>query len=415
MKAIQPPCILVLAQILATSGVLHAQSRFQTPAHRPEGRPRPPMAMPRNAQPKLGDPIPGLTPQQFAAFLDGKDDFTDVENESSGLGPIFNRDSCVACHSSPATGGASDIAVQRFGRVAIGVFNPLESLGGSLLQERAILARGSEVVPPEANITALRNTTPLFGVGLMEEIPDAAILANVRLGKPDGVKGRAHIVPDMANGRAMRVGRFGWKAQHASLLAFAGDAYLNEMGITNRVFPTENAPNGNTQLLAELDLVVDPEDTVDAATRKADIDRLWDYMRALAPPPRQRLTAAAQTGNRTFETTGCVVCHTPRFMTARSRIDALSNKEVSLWSDLLLHDMGSLNDGIIQGDAKGNEMKTAPLWGLAASGPYLHDGRAKTVDEAIRTHAGEAKIARDRYVSLTQSQRDRLLEFLNSL
>src|SRR5204863_656426 len=109
------------------------------------------------------------------------------------------------------------------------------------------------VVPPAANVTALRNTTALFGVGLVEEIPDAAILANVRPGKLDGVRGRAHMVNDVANGMVKRVGRFGWKGQHASLLAFAGDAYLNEMGITNRFFPTENAPNGNTQVLAELD------------------------------------------------------------------------------------------------------------------------------------------------------------------
>jgi CxxC motif-containing protein (DUF1111 family) len=373
------------------------------------------MAAPRSPA-QLGDAIPGLTAQQFAAFLDGKDDFTDVETQDSGLGPIFNRDSCVACHSSPAVGGASDVNVQRFGLLmAKGVFNPLESLGGSLLQERALVARGTEVVPPEANVTAFRNTTPLFGVGLVEEIPDAAILANVRPGKPDGVRGRAHIVMDVANGRVKRVGRFGWKAQHASLLAFAGDAYLNEMGITNRFFPTENAPNGNTQVLAELDTVVDPEDTADPVTRKADVDRLWDFMRALAPPPRQRLSPAAATGNRTFEIIGCVICHTPRFLTGRSRIDALSNKEVWLWSDLLLHDMGTLNDGIGQGDAKPTEMKTAPLWGLAASTPFLHDGRAKTIDEAIRAHDGEAKMSRDRYVGLTQAQRDRILEFLNSL
>src|SRR5436190_8135162 len=126
------------------------------------------------------------------------------------------------------------------------------------------------------------------------------------------------MVMDVANGMVKRVGRFGWKAQHASLLAFAGDAYLNEMGITNRFFPTENAPNGNTQVLAELDTVVDPEDTADAVTKKADVDRLWDYMRALAPPPRVRLSPAAATGNRTFETIGCVLCHTPKFITGRS-------------------------------------------------------------------------------------------------
>ncbi len=223
------------------------------------------------------------------------------------------------------------------------------------------------------------------------------------------------MVPDPANGTRMRVGRFGWKAQHASLLVFAGDAYLNEMGITNRFFPTENAPNGNTDLLEELDTVDDPEDTPDPVTQRADVDRLWDYLRALAPPPRQRLTRSATNGSRIFTATGCAVCHTPRFRTGRSRIGALSNKDVFLWSDLLLHDMGTLADGIGQGDAKPNEMKTAPLWGLASSAPYLHDGSAKTVDEAIRAHEGEGAPSRDRYLQLTQAQQDNLLEFLDSL
>lgn len=148
-------------------------------------------------------------------------------------------------------------------------------------------AAAQEVIPSEANIVAKRMTTPLFGAGLIETIPDATILFNAFLRRPDGISGRPSIVTDVASGKT-RVGRFGWKAQQATLLAFAGDAYLNEMGITNRLFPHENAPNGNAALLAQYDTVADPEDVVDPATGKGDIDMFADFMRLLAPPPTLR-------------------------------------------------------------------------------------------------------------------------------
>jgi len=377
------------------------------------GAPPPPPPPPPPA-PKFGDPFAGLTAAQMAAFNAGKTEFTDRETPGDGLGPIFNRDSCVACHSGPAVGGSSNISATRFGRVTNGTFDPLTSLGGSLLQEQAISKEGLEHVPSQANVTALRQTTALFGLGLIEAIPDATILKGVRTKAVDGVLGKACMVQDVASGKTI-VGRFGWKAQQGTLLAFAGDAYLNEMGITNRLFPTENAPNGNTALLAKLDKVKDPEDHTDPKTGKAGIDALADFMRLLAPPPTQAGNASTAFGAKFFLDTGCTSCHTPSMTTGASPIAALNSQTVSLYSDLLLHDMGSLGDGIVQGNAGAREMKTPPLWGVRASAPYLHDGRAKTLDDAIRAHDGEGKVARDRYLKLTPDQQKLLVEFLNSI
>ena len=374
------------------------------------GPPPPPPPPP----PGFGLPLPGLTGDQLAAFEDGKGDFEDVETKVSGLGPIFNRDSCAACHSVPALGGSSRVFVTRFGRVANGVFDPLASLGGSLLQERAIDPSGLEHVPREANVVAKRQSTPLFGLGLIEAIPDATILRGVRTKPVDGVLGRASMVLDVATQKTL-VGRFGWKGQQATLLSFAGDAYLNEMGITNRLFPTENAPNGNVALLKKLDTVSDPEDQVDPASGKAGIDLLADFMRFLGPPPTQPVTASNTFGAKLFLDTGCASCHTPVMFTGPSTITALNAKAVMLYSDLLLHDMGTLGDGIVQGTAGARDMKTPPLWGLRASGPYLHDGRAMTVEDAIKAHDGEAKVSKDRFQKLTRDQQTLLIEFLKSI
>ncbi len=362
----------------------------------------------------FGDPLPGLSAAQLADFAAGLDEFQDVDTPESGLGPIFNNVSCVACHSAQAPGGASAILETRFGRVVNGQFDPLTALGGSLLQDFAIDPAAQEVIPPEANVVAKRLTTPLFGAGLIEAIPDSAILANARARQPDGISGRVSMVTDVASGQA-RVGRFGWKAQQATLLAFAGDAYVNEMGITNRLFPQENAPNGNAALLALYDKVGDPEDVVDPATGKADIDRFADFMRMLAPPPTLALTPAAKSGKNLFTQLACNACHVPNMGTGPSPVAALDRKAVPLYSDLLLHDMGALGDGIAQGTATQTEMRTAPLWGLRARGPYLHDGRATTVDAAIGFHDGEAAAARNRYNLLSATQKQQVLEFLGSI
>lgn len=362
----------------------------------------------------FGQPLPGLSADETAAFIAGRDDFIKVETPETGLGPLFNGRSCVQCHGGPAPGGASPINVTRFGRNVDGAFDPLEALGGSLLQRFAIPGVRPERVPAEANVVAQRQSTPLWGMGLIEAIPDAAIREGELRAKPDGVRGRAATVIDVVSGNP-RVGRFGWKAQVATVLAFSADAYRNEMGITNRFFPTENAPNGDAAKLAAADRVLDPEDQVDPVTGKSDIDKVGDYMRLLAPPPTVTLSASASQGRNLFNQVNCHLCHTPVMMTGDSPVAALKNKAVNLYSDLLLHDMGALGDRIVQGDATGSEMKTAPLWGLRASAPYLHDGRAPSIDAAIRAHDGEAKGSRDRYNALTPTQRQQLIDFLNSI
>ncbi len=366
---------------------------------------------------QLGGSLGGLNAAQRAEFADGFTAFRQRENADSGLGPIFNDVSCIACHNAPAPGGGSRRAVMHFGRVTGGVFDPLASRGGSLLQDRALRPELREVVPPEATITARRITTPLFGAGLLEAIPDEALrAAAAATGKPDGVRGRVSLVRDPASG-AERVGRFGWKAQHATLSGFSADAYANEMGITNRFFRADNAPNGDLARLDRADRILDPEDESDPLTGKADFDRAAAYMRLLAAPPRAGdvNAPAIRAGQERFAALQCTACHTPALRTGSSPVAALANKRVELYSDLLLHDMGPLGDGIAQGAAGPREMRTAPLWGLARRNAYLHDGRALTLDAAIRAHAGEAAPARDRYQRLDPARQQQLLAFLRSL
>ena len=380
--------------------------------HRHE--PRPQRLRPLHWPARYGDPLPGLTKAQMEAFATGLDEFINVEDVASGLGPVFNNVSCVSCHSTPSVGGASRETVTRFGHAENGSFDPLTDLGGSLLQARAIDPDAQEIVPPEANVTAQRQTTPLYGLGLIEAIPDETIQRLAARPNRDGIAGRAARVVDVVSGEE-RVGRFGWKAQQATLLAFSADAYRNEMGITNRFFPTENAPNGDAAKLAKWDKIADPEDKVDPATGRSDIDVVADYLRLLGAPPQAPFSPAASAGWGVFRQIGCEACHTPVLITGRSDIPALNLKTVPLFSDLLLHDMGALGDGIAQADAGPRDMRTAPLWGLRASAPYLHDGRAPTVDAAIRAHDGEAAPARDRYLRLHALQRRQLLGFLNSI
>ena len=362
----------------------------------------------------IGQALPGLTEEQLIAFVDGRESFRETETVADGIGPIFNDVACVACHNAGGVGGGSRRTVTRFGRTVDGVFDPLDGLGGSLLQERAINPAVREVVPRQANVVAQRVSTPIFGAGLIEAIPDSAIVLGTLRAKPAGIAGKVSVVEDVVSGEK-KIGRFGWKAQQATILAFSGDAYLNEMGITNRFFPEENAPNGNVALLARFDQVADLEDTIDPADGKADVDRLADFMRLLAPPARLAVTGNAVQGERLFATMDCASCHTPSMRTGLHEIAALSEKNVGLFSDLLLHDMGALGDGIAQGTAGVREMRTAPLWGLRLRPTYLHDGRANSVDAAIRAHEGEAANARNKYNAASAADRAALLAFLATL
>lgn len=385
----------------------------------PPGNPpavNPPAAAPApDATPDgFGQPLAGLSASDGADFLDGQDEFKETETPATGLGPIFNNVSCVACHSRPSVGGAGNITVTRFGRSVNGVFDPLTALGGTLLHARTTIPALQEVVPAIANVVVRRQTTPLYGLGLIEAIDDATIIANTTRPKPAGVGGKVGWVTDIVTG-ALRVGRFGWKAQHADLLDFSADAYSNEMGITNRLFPHENAPNGNVALLLKYVPEHPLDDQFDPVTNNSGIDKLANYLRLLAPPPRAPATASSQRGQRLFATVGCASCHEPSMTTGGSTIATLDHQPVDLYSDLLLHDMGALGDGIAQAGAGTTEMRTAPLWGLRASGPYLHDGRAQTVDQAILAHDGEAAGIRDAYSNLSGADRTDLLNFLNTL
>jgi CxxC motif-containing protein (DUF1111 family) len=399
---------IVLSAVAASS----ASEPF-TPRHKlaPASVPKHPVP---GAGAQFGDPLPGLSASDLADFTEGRDEFEAVETPEGGLGPIFNGSSCAACHSAGSTGGASNETVTRFGRLVDGKFDALAYLGGSLLQAKAIDPAALEHVPAEADVIAKRLATPLFGAGLIEAITDADIELNAARPQPDGIRGRALKVLDAASG-TWRIGRFGWKTQHATLLSFAGDAYLNEMGVTSRLFPTENAPNGRADLLAQFDKVPDIEDAVDPATGKGDIDHAADFMRLLAPPPAVRATAASLAGKRLFQQARCTACHLQVMFTGAHPIAALAHQPAHLYSDLLLHDMGRLGDGIEQDGAKGREMRTAPLWGLRARTSFLHDGRAASVREAIAQHHGEGARSRQRFEALKPAEQQQLLSFLQSV
>lgn len=423
MKPIASLMTLVLTSMAVMAGATVAATIAPPPPPSPPQpaakriKIRPPVSAVKpalGATPKFGDPLPGSDAASMAAFNAGREEFMAVETALGGLGPIFNSNSCAACHFAAAVGGGSAHKVTRFGRLTDGKFDALASLGGSLLQAHAISPILQERVPKEANVVAQRITTPLFGAGLIEAIPDDVILLNAQRSKPDGVTGHASMVTDVVSGQT-RVGRFGWKAQQATLLAFSGDAYLNEMGITNRFFPTENAPNGKTSLLAPFIRSTELEDKIDPATGKSDIDRAADFMRLLAPPQAPRQTANAIAGSKLFDQVKCTACHTPVMYTGKQAFEPLSQKQVALYSDLLLHDMGKLGDGIEQANAKGREMRTAPLWGLRARPSYLHDGRATTAQQAIVAHDGEAAPSRARFTALKPAEQQQLIEFLNSI
>lgn len=381
-------------------------ARRSPPTNQRLPRPRPPG--------RVSDPLAEVSDAELLAFSNGRQEFLRRETPEGGLGPIFNHVSCAACHFQGGLGGAGPINVTRFGRNTAAGFDPLASLGGSLLQVMSIVPAAREFIPREANVQARRQTTALFGLGLIEAIPDEALLALAAVEKPDGVRGKAHLVTDIVSGE-LRVGRFGWKSQQATVLAFSADAYVNEMGVTNRFFPEENAPNGRADLLAQHDRVADPEDTADPVTGLADIDHSANFMRFLAPPAPLPSTAGSEAGKALFTTVGCALCHVPELTTGPNASAALANKTVALYSDLLLHDMGRLGDGIVQGQASGRDMRTAPLWGIRFSAPYLHDGRAPNLQAAIMGHDGEGSVARDRFAKLSAADRAALLQFVQSL
>ncbi len=373
-------------------------------------------------QPWMGEAVAGLTAGDQDRFTVGRLKFAEILEEPAGLGPAFNQNTCAACHNQGGLGGTGSITVTRFGFAHKGGFDDLAQFGGSLLQFSSI-GGCAEDVPPEANIVALRQTTSTFGAGLIEAIDDADLLFYANT-PPPGVSGRAHMVGafEDPNGAPLRVGRFGWKSQVATVLTFSADASLNEMGLTNRFLVDENDPNGiRPPTLAECDTVADPEDGPEGGVPGAPhfIDRVTDFQRFLAPPPQT--PKSGMSGEAVFNAIGCGDCHVPSFTTRTMPEPSLSNQVIKPYSDFLLHDMGALGDGIAQGDAGVTEMRTPPLWGLRARNQLLHDGRvaggtfATRVTGAILAHAGEGLGSAMAFDELPQADKDALAAFLDSL
>jgi CxxC motif-containing protein (DUF1111 family) len=387
---------------------VHAQARRRAVG--------PPPPQPTPDAPAAGAPLAGLTTTQQEEFADGLEDFNEVEDLTGGLGPVFNERSCAACHNAPAVGGGSRRAVTRFARRNNGVFDPLTALGGTLTQDHAIgPPDGSphpfrpERPPQQATIVVRRRSTPLFGLGLVDATPDADFiaLAQTQAARRDGTAGRTNLVDNTRAGM-QTIGKFGWKSQVPTLVQFAGDAYLNELGVTSADFPNENCPQGNC---AELAFNPAPGINDDGS----GVSALADFMSMLAPPPRGRQNADTTDGEATFTQLGCAACHVSTLRSGASPIAALDRKTYHPYSDFLLHDMGTLGDDLEMGNAKSREMRTAPLWGLRFITAYLHDGRALTLDQAITAHDGQARAARDRYTTLAAGAKAKLIAFLQSL
>jgi len=394
-----------------------------------------------------------------------RDTFEEVDGVTKGLGPVFNAQSCAACHQNPVTGGISQISELRAGHSdGAGNFVPATltindggGLGGvtianrSLINQRATCPgvvtdvtthaiiynhpneQAQERVPGAETIRARRMTTNLLGLGFVECISNTT-LQNIPNGQPTGMKGQLTTVPVAEANGALRIGRFGWKSQDASLLTFSSGAYLNEMGITNRL-----------NLAEVTTLCDDVSDTTPCTNNPSircgedpdnDIDAFARFMRASKVPSRDAslaATSSAQAGASLFHQIGCDVCHIPTLTTATPGTlinggaftvpNALGNKIIHPYSDFLLHDVGT-GDGIAQvidpntgqlDQSMKNKMRTAPLWGVRTRNELMHDGLNYTRNEAILRHANEANGVINSYRNLTTTQKNQLVDFLNSL
>jgi len=405
-----------------------------------------------------GGPIAGLSDSEGKFFEAGLGDFAEPDGTNEGLGPRMNLDSCSGCHLQPEVGGTSPFVNPQIAfaskmnatntvpsfitangpvREARFVRNPDGTPDGGVHALFTITGRsdapgcmlGQPAFEQElANRNVIfRIPTPTFGAGLIEEIPDSAIVAN-RVANAStkrlfGISGRAN-----RNGNDGTIARFGWKAQNKSLLLFSGEAYNVEMGITNELFQTERDETPTCQFAAAPNTVTNttgatPQETISA------IEKFAFFMRFLAPavpsPDTPGGAASVARGKTLFSQIGCALCHTPTLHTGNSTVAALANQTVNLYSDLLVHDMGiGLADGVRQGEAGPREFRSAPLWGLGKRVFFLHDGRTSDLVEAIEAHrsgnfffgtASEANLVISIYSVLLEGQKQDLLNFLRSL
>lgn len=359
------------------------------------------------------------TAEQFAA---DKDDFEEVQTPEMGLGPIFNNDSCVACHHHPVTGGGSVITVLRAGKTVAGKF--IEHPGGSIIHARATDPSIVEHVFAGYDQHGQRISPPLFGLGLVEAIDTNDITA-YRDTQPIEMRGEVVTVPSLEAPLTTRAGRFGLKCQHGSVLSFAADANRNEIGRTSKLMPDENTSNGKD--VSALDRGPKPNDGGDGFG--TDVEAYTRFIRSLAAPPPDaaiQATPDAQTGLKLFRSLGCAICHREQYTTVApgTRLngglfvvdEALGSKTIRPFSDFLVHDVGT-GDGIVQGgpQSTANKFRTTPLWGLRAKNRLMHNGQALTRHDAILRHAGEAKAVTDKYKALTQHEQELLILFLRSL
>jgi CxxC motif-containing protein (DUF1111 family) len=412
-----------------------------------------------------GDAVSGLSVTQNAFFVAGKTDFEEEESVADGLGPRMNLDSCGGCHSQPAIGGTSPAVNPQFAfatqgsaadhvpsfitadgpvrearfvknadGTADGGVHALFTITGRTGASGCTLSQPSFGRELANNNVIFRIPTPTFGLGLIEQIPDAAIVANQNANgfakSQLGIRGKAnyHVagrtISGMTNnnGNDGTIARFGWKAQNKSLLLFSGEAYNVEMGISNELFQTEREENANCQFAT----VPNDVTNTDAATPVeaiSAIEKFSFFMRFLdAPAPSLNSPGGSfsiANGRKLFADVGCALCHTPSYTTGNSPVAALRNKPVNLFSDLLVHDMGvGLADGVSQGEAGPREFRTAPLWGLGQRIFFLHDGRTMDLQAAIRAHASSGSEANGvvaRFGQLREGQKQDVLNFLRSL
>jgi len=375
----------------------------------------------------------GLTESLGDTFALDQQNYERVHDLSTGLGPIYNGRACAECHQNPVSGGASQFTELRVGHTdANGNFvNPTVLIndgaasitGRSIINDRAVLPEAQEHVPPTENIRALRAALNTLGDGFVEAIDDntlKAIAQNQRDLTDGRIAGEAIEVPVLEAPGQNRIGRFGWKDQHSSLLSFIGDAYLNEMGVTNRLRPKDNNTIGKT--------TPDPEDVPDELGL-ADIDHFAQFVRGTKVPPRDAVLAAtadAAAGQSIFEKIQCNACHVETITTAPAGTvinggafavpDALGNKIIHPFSDFLLHDIET-GDGIVQAGPQdtANKLRTAALWGLRMRPRYMHDLKSLTLDDAIERHQGEAEQVERRFDQLSPKEKQQLRTFLNSL
>ena len=416
--------LLLGVAVMGLTGIAQ-QSATEAPA----GFDTPTLAQDAGSQSKSN----GLTEPSGDTFALDQQNYERVHDVSTGLGPVYNGRACAECHQNPVSGAASQFTELRVGHTdANGNFvNPTvlindgaNSIGGrSIINDRAVVPEAQEHIPDTENIRALRAALNTLGDGFVEAIDDKTLkaIAQNQLDLSEGkIHGEAIEVPVLEAPGQNRVGRFGWKDQHSSLLSFIGDAYLNEMGVTNRLRPKDTTTIGKT--------TPDPEDVPDEPGL-ADIDHFAQFVRGTKVPPRDAklaATADASAGQAVFEKIQCSTCHVESITTAPTGTvinggsftvpDALGNKIIHPFSDFLLHDIET-GDGIVQaGPADtANKLRTAALWGLRTRPRYMHDLKSLTLDDAIERHQGEAEQVERRFDHLSPAQKQQLRTFLNSL